>query len=158
MRLNRKNSGTLLSRVRQTRGVSWLATAFVTACLLFASVHTGAWGSGRNDGRHVSRSAAPGILHVGFALVDRRNGYSLVRCARIRTCAASCCCPIGALTMFCLVCSPRRAFLTRAGNGKYNDLFRDLVFFNDPNIVSRLGCPNATAEVSKHHHCQRNLA
>ena len=60
--------------------------------------------------------------------------------------------------MLCFVCSPRRAFLTRAGSGKYNDFFRDLVFFNDPNIVSRLGCPNATAEVSKDHHCQRNLA
>ena len=90
MRLNRKDSGSFLSRVRQTRGVTWLATAFVTACLLFASVRTGAWGSGRNDGRHVSLSAAPAILQVGSALVDRRNGYSLVRCARIRLAQAGC--------------------------------------------------------------------
>lgn len=53
-----------------------------------------------------------------------------------------------ALLSMVLPCRPGHSLLSRAGSGTYNDLFRDLVYFPDPDIVARLGCPNATAEVS----------
>ena len=75
MRVSKKDSGSLLSRIRQTRGVTWLATAFVTACLLLALVHTATWGTGRTTGRHVLHvSAAPATLMAGLVLVYCCNG------------------------------------------------------------------------------------